>query len=91
MLRLAEAKRLQTEWCDAGAPGPSLGSRKFESVRAKLANPDRHVVCLDVNDHHALREAAHDFINRCGKVHVVIASAGICVGTLSGVEEDLPV
>ena len=55
---------------------PPVGRRRevLESVRAKLANPDRHAVyALDVNDHHALREAAHDFINRCGKVHVVIA------------------
>lgn len=85
---------IATEYATQGARLALVGRRRevLESVRAKLANPDRHAVyALDVNDHHALREAAHDFINRCGKVHVVIASAGISVGTLSELSEDLPV
>lgn len=64
----------------------------LEALRGRLAHPDRHhVYPLDVNDADALREAAQDFIGKVGQVQTVIASAGISVGTLSELNEDLPV
>lgn len=79
------------------AQGACVGlvGRRFEAleqVRNSLNNPDAHrCYTLDVNDHDALQAAAQDFIAAVGKVHVVIASAGISVGTLSELSEDLPV
>lgn len=73
----------------------ALVGRKAEVLhvlRTRLAFPDKHhVYALDVNDADALREAAHDFIAQVGQVQTVIASAGISVGTLSELDEDLPV
>ncbi|MBI3711941.1 MAG: SDR family oxidoreductase [Burkholderiales bacterium] len=64
----------------------------LEALRTRLTHPDRHhVYPLDVNDADALREAALDFIGKVGQVQTVIASAGISVGTLSELNEDLPV
>ena len=50
------------------------------------------VVCypLDVTDAAALASAAADFIQRFGAPDIVIANAGISVGTLTGLAEDLP-
>ena len=64
----------------------------LEELRLSLANPDRHrTYALDVSDHAALGAAAADFIRITGKVNVVIANAGISVGTLTEFSEDLPV
>ncbi len=46
---------------------------------------------LDVGDAVAVHDAATDFIARCGVPDVVIASAGVSVGTLSEFAEDLAV
>jgi short-subunit dehydrogenase len=47
---------------------------------------------LDVRDRAALHAAAYDFIGRSGgKVDIVIASAGISVGTLAAMPEDFDV
>lgn len=45
---------------------------------------------LDVTDAGALQAAADDFIARFGTPDIVIASAGVSVGTLSEYPEDLP-
>lgn len=46
---------------------------------------------LDVTDAGALRQAARDFIDRAGVPDLVIANAGISVGTLTQEASDLPV
>lgn len=64
----------------------------LEQLRSRLPNSERHkVYALDVTDHAALSAAAKDFIQFVGKVNVVIASAGISVGTLTEYDEDLPI
>jgi short-subunit dehydrogenase len=82
------------EYAMRGARLALLGRRAdvLESLRASLTNPQLHqVYAVDVNDHHALHQAAQDFIQTVGKVHIVIASAGISVGTLTELSEDLAV
>jgi short-subunit dehydrogenase len=64
----------------------------LEQLRQRLPNADRHkIYALDVTDHAALTAAAMDFISVAGVVNIVIANAGISVGTLSEHSEDLPV
>lgn len=71
-----------------------LGRRQgvLEQLRQSLPNPTQHrIYAVDVNDHLALADAAQDFIAQVGQVHVVIANAGISVGTLSEYAGDLAV
>jgi short-subunit dehydrogenase len=64
----------------------------LETLRASLPHPERHTIYpVDVTDHAGLAHAAADFMARHGGVDVVIASAGISHGTLTGHVEDLPV
>lgn len=64
----------------------------LEQLRLRLPNPDKHrIYALDVTDHVALDAAAADFISLTGKVNVVIANAGISVGTLTEYTEDTAV
>lgn len=49
-----------------------------------------HVYVVDVADAGAMVAAGSDFIARAGVPDVVIANAGISVGTLTGEREDLP-
>ncbi|HRE16506.1 MAG TPA: SDR family oxidoreductase [Rhodocyclaceae bacterium] len=61
---------------------------RLAALDARLGN--RHAVYpLDVCDAEALRAAADDFIARHGVPDIVIANAGISVGTLSEFGEDL--
>lgn len=77
--------------------GASLGlvarrEEVLEQLRLRLPNADRHrIYPLDVNDHTALAAAANDFIGVSGGVNIVIANAGISVGTMSEFAEDLSV
>ncbi len=48
-----------------------------------------HCYALDVRDAAAIRQAANDFIARVGVPDVVIANAGVSVGTLTEHAEDL--
>lgn len=85
---------LAHEYAAQGARLALVGRRldTLESIRANLFNPEWHqVYVLDVNDQVALKQAAQDFIQIAGQVHVVIASAGISVGTLTEISEDLAV
>lgn len=64
----------------------------LEALRLSLPNAGQHCVyALDVTDHAALAAAAADFMQAVGPVQVVIANAGISVGTLSEYSGDLPV
>jgi hypothetical protein len=76
------------------AAGATLGlaarrrDRLFELI-AEL--PGEHACYpLDVADAGALKLAAEDFIARCGCPDIVIANAGISVGTLTDEAGDLP-
>lgn len=81
------------------AMGATLGlaarrqRRLFDLVAelpAKL--PDSHACyAVDVADAAALQTAAADFITRYGCPDIVIANAGISVGTLTEESEDIPV
>ncbi|MDY7539500.1 SDR family oxidoreductase [Undibacterium sp. RTI2.1] len=64
----------------------------LEQLRQSLPNADKHQIYpLDVTDHAALAKAATDFIQAVGQVNVVVANAGISVGTLTEHAEDIPV
>jgi short-subunit dehydrogenase len=57
-----------------------------------LPHAERHrVYAVDVTDHAALAAAARDFLAVAGGVEIVIASAGVSVGTLTDHAEDLVV
>ncbi|MBP7445699.1 MAG: SDR family oxidoreductase [Zoogloea sp.] len=75
------------------AQGASLGlvGRRIHALGALAASlPGRHAVYgLDVADAAALGEAARDFIARFGPPDVVIANAGVSVGTLTEMADDL--
>ncbi len=54
--------------------------------------PDQvHAYALDVRDAAALHAAAQDFLGRVGVPDIVIANAGVSVGTLTDYAEDLEV
>ena len=85
---------LAREYAQQGAMLGLVGRNleRLQALRDSLPQPERHALYVaDVNEHQTLQAAADDFIRRAGKVHVVIASAGISVGTLSELSEDLPV
>lgn len=85
---------LAREYASQGAALGLVARRHaaLEDLRLSLPHPDRHqIYALDVTDHAALAAAAADFIQVKGPVNVVIANAGISVGTLSEFTEDLPV
>ncbi|MBC3920152.1 SDR family oxidoreductase [Undibacterium sp. CY18W] len=64
----------------------------LEELRQSLPDPGRHhIYAVDVTDHAALAQAANSFMQAVGQVNVVIANAGISVGTLSEFAEDTQV
>ncbi|MBC3863992.1 SDR family oxidoreductase [Undibacterium jejuense] len=85
---------LAKAYAQQGARLGLLARRKenLEQLRANLPNPERHhIYAVDVTDHAAVASAAEDFLKQCGQVHIVIANAGISVGTLTEHQGDLPV
>ena len=76
------------------ARGATLGltarrSDRLDALNAHLGG--RHAgYPLDVTDAAALHEAAADFVARFGAPDIVIANAGVSVGTLTEHAEDLP-
>ena len=66
-------------------------ARRGELLNSLLLEfPDQvHCYALDVRDGMALQQAALDFITRAGVPDVVIANAGVSVGTLTEYAEDL--
>jgi len=79
------------------AQGAQLGllARREEqllTLKQSLDNPDwHHIYPVDVTNHAALASAAADFLQKAGSVHVVIANAGISVGTLTECDGDIAV
>ncbi len=75
------------------AQGATLGlaARRDELLQALAARLPGAIRCypLDVSDAAALQEAGDDFMTHFGPPDIVIASAGVSVGTLSECSEDL--
>ena len=69
-----------------------LSGRKAQALQALNERLGGKHLCypLDVTDATAVQAAANDFMARCGVPDIVIASAGVSVGTLSEYPEDLP-
>lgn len=61
----------------------------LEKLAAELDAPC-HLYPLDVSDAAALQAAGADFIEKAGVPDIVIASAGVSVGTLTEEADDLP-
>jgi short-subunit dehydrogenase len=73
--------------------GATLGlvARRADALAALAAAlPAAATYAADVADHGAMRAAAADFIARHGVPDLVIANAGVSVGTLGGEPDDLP-
>ena len=75
--------------------GATLGlvarrAEALQAVAARLPTPTA-TYPADVADRGALRAAAADFLERHGVPDIVIANAGVSVGTLGAEDEDLPV
>jgi len=66
-------------------------ARRGELLQSLAAEFPEQVFCyaLDVRDSHAVQDAANDFIARAGVPDVVIANAGVSLGTLTEHAEDL--
>jgi len=75
------------------AQGATLGlvARRAERLQALAARLSCRTACypLDVTDAAALRAAGEDFMARFGAPDIVIANAGVSVGTLTEYAEDL--
>lgn len=85
---------LAERYARQGAVLGLVGRRRdvLEQLCQGLPNAQQHkIYALDVTDHVALAAAAEDFIRAVGTVNVVIASAGISVGTLTEYTEDIPI
>ncbi len=72
-----------------------LAARRSEHLQIlqKTLEDSYQVKCalypLDVRDHHALTQAANDFITQHGTPEVVIANAGVSSGTLTEQQQDI--
>ena len=66
-------------------------ARRGDVLQALAAKFPGRVFCyaLDVRDSQALQNAAHDFIARAGAPDIVIANAGVSIGTLTEFAEDI--
>jgi NADP-dependent 3-hydroxy acid dehydrogenase YdfG len=85
---------LAAEYAAQGATLGLLARRgdTLDRLIASLPHPERHrAYAVDVRDHAAIAAAAQAFLAHAGGVDVVIANAGISVGTLTEFAEDIPV
>lgn len=76
-----------------GAAGARLGlaGRRLDGLRDTAAGLDARLYQADVRDAAAMQQAAASFLNDVGAPDIVIAAAGISVGTLTEASEDVPV
>lgn len=76
-----------------GAAGARLGlaGRRLDGLQATAATLDACLYQADVRDAAAMQQAAAAFLNDVGAPDIVIAAAGISVGTLTEAAEDAPV
>ena len=85
---------LALAYAQQGATLGLLGRRSdaLERLIFSLPNPQRHrAYTVDVQDHAALCNAAHNFIEHAGGIDIVVASAGLSHGTLTEHAQDLAV
>jgi short-subunit dehydrogenase len=85
---------LAAEYAAQGATLGLLARRgeMLDQLIATLPNSERHrAYAVDVRDHAAIAAAAQAFLAYAGGVDVVIANAGISVGTLTEFAEDIAV
>lgn len=76
-----------------GSRSAQLGlvGRREAALAATAAGLSAHCYVADVRDAQAMQRAAEDFMTRAGVPDIVIACAGISVGTLTEEAADLPV
>jgi hypothetical protein len=76
-----------------GAQGAQLGlaGRRLEALQATAAGLGARLYQADVRDAAAMQAAAAAFLREVGAPDIVIAAAGISVGTLTEAAEDAPV
>ena len=76
-----------------GAQGAQLGlaGRQLEGLQATASGLDAQLYQADVRDAAAMQRAAEAFLNEVGAPDIVIAAAGISVGTLTEEAADAPV
>lgn len=81
---------LARRYLEGGAVVAAI-ARRGELLQALAAEFPGRVYCyaLDVRDAAAVRQAAEDFMRRAGVPDVVIANAGVSVGTLTEYTEDI--
>ena len=85
---------LARQYAQQGAVLGLVARRKevLEQLRQSLPNSEKHFIYpLDVTDHAALAGAARAFTQATGGAHIVIANAGVSMGTLSEFTEDIPI
>lgn len=82
---------LAREYLGRGATVGLVARRREALAEIVAAYPTGrvHVYPADVRDAPALKSAAQDFVNRVGPPTVVIANAGVSIGTLTQYEEDI--
>ena len=82
-------RALALEYARRGATLGLIARREDLLVQLAASLPIRsHTYAVDVTDAHALTAAAGDFTARAGCPDIVIANAGVSVGTLTGCCED---
>ena len=76
-----------------GAQGAQLGlaGRRIEGLQKTAAGFDARLYQADVRDATAMQAVASAFLNEIGPPDIVIAAAGISVGTLTEEAVDMPV
>ncbi|HEX5676203.1 MAG TPA: SDR family oxidoreductase [Azonexus sp.] len=76
-----------------GAQGAQLGllGRRLEGLQKTAAGLTARLYLADVRDETAMRTAAETFLQEIGTPDIVIAAAGISVGTLTEEAADAPV
>ncbi|MBC2729945.1 MAG: SDR family oxidoreductase [Thiobacillus sp.] len=76
-----------------GAAGTQLGlaGRRLDGLQNTATGLNAHLYQADVRDAAAMQQAATAFLNDVGAPDIVIAAAGISVGTLTEFAEDAPV
>jgi len=76
-----------------GSAGAQLGlaGRRIEGLQDTAAGLDARLYQADVRDAAAMQTAADAFLREVGTPDIVIAAAGISVGTLTGEAADAPV
>jgi NAD(P)-dependent dehydrogenase (short-subunit alcohol dehydrogenase family) len=82
---------LARRYAAAGATALGLYARRADQLQqlaATLAPTACSVYSGDVRDAASLRAAAHDFMARHGTPDIVIANAGVSIGTLTAHEDD---